>query len=546
MITAVVVHVEPDGAADVFYQPNEITVTLAVGGRTLPGAERVATELAAGFLVRVAPDGRVLGLTLAPGRDPTVRTYASSIAGFMAVVAGPGTLPYEHDEVDVLGPLHARYTVSKDPSVFPGGLAIDKTIAFRRPAKVASHPREQIGASVRTASQTRIRYEVVPSAGTLREVTGTLANETWLGAKLLARDTGELSLRAVANRKATPDELAAFVASARAFEHGVPATLDSNPEQASKLEAEERDLAQGETVAQLAAALRVPGGPVNVKGEELGRVIHTLRALFRTKPESIADARRLLEARTTDPVTFMTFASALAQSDRDAATTALLLVLKGKPALDPARRGTVLELSAVPRPSREVTAALLDVARTDAAPALRETALLVYGVTLGRVSAIDPERTATGIALVAERLQGTEAERVLALRTLGNIGSAGVAAHALPLVTDAAVPVRLAALDALRFVDVSSAREALLRGALDPDPRIRERCITNLEYRPAAADILDRFVDRALHDEDGGVRAVATGAVLRLRGTFETAYAAVERLRREGTADVVALVPRGG
>jgi HEAT repeat protein len=332
----------------------------------------------------------------------------------------------------------------------------------------------------------------------------------------------EVGLRLADARQGPAPDLAGSLARAQG-------SVDSSPVQthrtspAAARARRDRDLLEGRTAADLLAeGARDPSSPA---------VLERLAALFRLKPEAIAEAGAL---RGTEPGAKL-FADALGTAGTPVAVGALTRLLLDPAAPERVRIEAASALARVRSPSAEAIGlplALLDEPR----PALRRAAMLGAG-SLARAGREDHPVECERVEreLSARYAASVEAdERLAILAALGNAAGPAAAEVLEGALADGRPEVRAAAARGLRLASGPEV-DALLAAALsgDADPRVRLAAIFAAGFREVDP-FLEALCAAAAADPAEQVR---TGAVALLRRHLALAPSVRRTLARVAERD---------
>lgn len=318
-------------------------------------------------------------------------------------------------------------------------------------------------------------------------------------------------------------KLGAFEASQGALER---VEMVTTPELAPMAEAWRESDAQvvgTATLADLVDALaKVPSEDRRARAEAMAK----LRADFRLRPEDTQKAAAVVGTTSVDAGKAIT--AALGGAGTPPAQRALVTVVDDARVSLPVRLNASTALLLLEQPTT-ATARELQRQMGDPNEHIRGASSLALGSVLRQLD--DAAAREEALRTLVANFEGTTnpSDRVHALRALGNSGDAQVLPIAWRAYADEVVAIRMAAVDAVRFVSGADA-EALLAKAMleDPEPRVRIEAIEIVTAH--------RFVPKYVTTYDAILRAQQFPLVRR---------AAVQSLSKaSGSPQAIALLQR--
>jgi hypothetical protein len=434
---------------------------------------RVRSDLTRPVLLREAPNGRIVALKAAPGTLASALAVVRSVAAAAQTSRGAaGERTWTAEEDDTAGQFRVRYERAGDRTFTRGKLEclkIDAPHGARAPAAaerriVASNAAIGVSATGALESVTQTEELVVSPGPELPPLT--------------VKGTTRLAL-AQEERTQRPD---AVVARLQGLEWRP--LYKQPPPEAHELEI---DLAKASTYASVAAVLAalrgLPAKAVAADGTDpRTRLAIALSALFRLKPQTVDEARRLLDTGTKQTEFIV---RALATAGTAPAQRLVLSLLGDEP--PPAQRAAGARHPAPARPSalgprggrmRGEILVMLCLARHPSwdlvdglehllsDPTLRGQALLGLGSAAFRLQRENPLLAERILHILETQLDeataaGSFQSARAALRAFGNAGHPEMLGMLHPYLTAPQPEVRAAAVGALRRVDSPQIDELL-------------------------------------------------------------------------------------
>jgi hypothetical protein len=292
----------------------------------------------------------------------------------------------------------------------------------------------------------------------------------------------------------------------------------------------DEELVDGSTLAELLPPLLAPTSDGHPTLAERHAAVERLAALVRLRP----GAAHELETRIASaPAQSLTLAQALGRANCPEARQALRDLATNSAANREARLAAVHALAPDDPEAATLSAmaGLLDAPD----PELREAAVYCYGTALGAWRRRDPVAASPALDALVARLEHSsdDAQRILALRGLGNAADAATLPALRRGLAAPQAPVRNAAVQALRSVmapEVDPAIIAVMRG--DPSADVRAAALFSAGFRDVTT-YADAAAELALHDPSAVVRGASVDLLGRTLATAPRSRTVLEEVARK-------------
>ncbi|WP_375767345.1 HEAT repeat domain-containing protein [Archangium gephyra] len=374
----------------------------------------------------------------------------------------------------------------------------------------------ELDLATRQPRSVRSRVDVALMTGnrTIGQTTGTLALTPDTGAAVSSVDAQALqqSFTAQVSRGGQPGDLAARDADAR-------------------IEARMQREELGEDTWQSLLEKMGAASP------DRARLFLKLKALFLLHPETCRDASKML-ALTQSPneLGFQLVAGALVSAGTPEAQQALVATLEATGDRLAHQRTLSSMLGLLSKPTAQTEAALHALVRDHAQGEIRDTARLALGNAARALQEHEPRRAERlveeGVAFAREAR--TQQERLVAVQTLGNMGSAqGFEAIAKTL-EDPNVAVRQTGASALRFIGTETAERLLLQVATrDEAGSVRGEAVASLSFRPLSPTTVAELQRRVAQEPSETVRQLIVKVLADEVSRYADIRMTLEQLSRE-------------
>lgn len=535
-LTTTVLERRLDGSARVLASLTDLRAELQLNGRPADAPSEAFDALARGFFVDYAPNGAVLGLSVAEDAPAVAARLAAQLVGFLQLVTPKApSRTWETDESDAAGALHARYEWVDDPPSREGDRVLRKTVT-RRSTHRGSGALGRLLESGGSAEASTLAYEVSPARGMLVEAAGALSTAHALGDLRVGGEDSTLLVLLVNEETLAPPALRDLVASIAERSDTTARPLDP-----AKLRDDERRrdhealLGRVDLPAVLADARAHPPPP---QSQDAATYARLLIAAIEVSPEGRARLERALLDTTLHEDAFLPIARAFGDVGSVEAQAILARAIAGRPPRDPGREIAIHSLSRVEAPT-DATLALFESLASDARDPHVDTALFGLGRLVGQLAAIAPARGTPALDRLLARLRDApdDAERARMLEALGNAGSPHVEPELARLRRSESRDVREAAVRAHRLVPTNTARATLLDAMVhDPEASVRHAALEAILLRRPDDAIADAVADRLERDPSEAVKKPAASRLMSLCRRSPRACQHVERLKETGDA----------
>jgi HEAT repeat protein len=304
-------------------------------------------------------------------------------------------------------------------------------------------------------------------------------------------------------------------------------------------EAQLRRIVGGATLDSLIGELNTLPDDGELRGPAKAKVMQRLTALFELDPAAARAASGRITSDSARDV-YSPVIGSLSAAGTPAAVEALAQV-SGDASLDrKIRVDAIAGLGVVEKPAQSGVDQLAQLAQ-DPDAELRSTATLALGTTANHLRANDDPGAERLLDQMRKDVNTTRDpnDRILKLGALGNTGDAGSLAAIEQALASDAVPVRAAAIAALRLIRDARA-DALLATALvkDPAPEVRRSAIFASSFRPLEP-LLSALSYALSRDPVEGVRMDAVRLIGENRDSLPAAAALLGGASRSDPSDQV-------
>jgi HEAT repeat protein len=455
--------------------PSRLVVRTGQGELDDRSRSTVLDALREPFYVAYGRDGAALNTFMSEKLDPTSQATLRTLVSSLQVVVSPERqADWTSRELDTTGSYDAAYRLVAQPASFEKvrrsyvGLGASGGAPQPIPASMRIEPRGQ----TRFALDDRRWIESLSADE-------HLAVHTQQG--LSAVGDLKVTLRFLA-RRSDPGKIGSFSRSRAGLVGAGLADMGVAPE---PREAQLRRIVGDATLDSLIGELNQLPDDGELRGPAKAKVMQRLTALFELDPAAARAARRMISNDSARDVYSPIIGSLSAASTPAAVDT--LAQVSGDASLDrKIRVDAIAGLGVVEKPAQSGVDQLAELAQ-DPDVELRSTATLALGTTAHHLRANDAPAAERLLDQLRKDVTAAREpnDRILKLGALANTGDAG----SLPAIEQAlasdAVPVRAAAVAALRLIRDARA-DALLTTALvkDPAPEVRRRAIFASSFRP--------------------------------------------------------------
>lgn len=453
-----------------------------------PAAERGA-GIETPFYLTLAKDGAWRRADFVRGVSADARRVQQTLASILQIVrADDESHAWERVETDATGEFCSTYSWQGEK------LAKSKVRYLRLKTPTGFVSVEDIG-SYDVTSTTRVEID---GTGFPRAVDSSEKAETALG-----NDRLHVSSSATAKLVATSSS-PALVGSFEAARGAFDPDADGLAEAAKRARrTADESITHGVDFGSLHAAAAREGAA------EQAHAVVQMAALFRVRPETIAEARAALRRAPTGPEA-RSILGALGGAGTPEAHRALGDVLSASDLPRETRQGAAMALG-MGDATAEARGALRDAARSND-PEIASAATLALGAQIHRAG--DGEDRAEAVDALVARLRAATSsdEKILCLDALGNAGIVRTLPAILPLAADGDSLVRAAAITALRFMIDPRASAALSVSLADREPRVRLAAADALLHQPVAP-FVQQLAFVLQHEEAPVVRVAVVRAL---------------------------------
>jgi HEAT repeat protein len=431
-----------------------------------PGASsELARGLARPFYFTVSPSGEMGSFSFARELPIEVRSQLKELATSLQLVAPPDHgEAWRTTEQDVSGEYEVAYAV-KEGRVHKTKAQLLRT---RVPGGLAPLPGEA-SYSVKSSADFHLDPSGWPSAAASTDS----VDMTLGGIRMASRSATSATLVA---RESHPELVGASC--------GAP---DCEPEAASDAAyaararaSADRNLVDGKTFSQLHGDLS--SQDVRARNQTQAR----LRALFRTDPRAVEEARVALLGGKLGVEEGKRITAALGGADTPEAQRALTSVLRSADVAPLRKMDAAIALGQTKHPTEDTVAALKE-AMASQEKVVSSTSALAAGAVV-RILNEAQGNSQDIVQMLSEKLaQATsDGERALYLKALGNTGDDRALPAIQPFFTHDSVELRAIAVYSLRFLRGTPAEQFLLEAIEVNVPQIRDAAVHALADRPLA------------------------------------------------------------
>ncbi len=495
-------------------------VVLVIGGQPLLDALTMKSDLEHPVFVDVDRQGRMETLRFAPEVGELSRhSWRSLLSGIQCVVPedADASAAYEAWEDAPMGRCRAVYQPDADaPRGTIGILKSRQEYQAQAKKLMPNAP----GTTIHPGGELRIAFD--PRLGQIRSLTGTELMILKAGGKIISRSEATISLEFVKRDVLAPADLVRIGALDREHERSQPAEslVAAVASPRTRLLAQKQELGDDTSETVLANLARAENS-AEPQGSQTPLYLK-IKALVAVHPETSPRFAELLHKAELQSLTMRLVPTALAAIGHPEAQTALVDVLRRRQSDEASVAYLVPILARLKSPSPEAENALRHLAHS-ASPAIMAIAELGLGSMAGHLKATAPQRSAGIVSGFVQELKSVGSEERLThlLLVLGNSGASDALPAIQEQVRNKSVGVRVAAVAALRFIEIDQAEILMLEAlASDADAEVREAVVHALPYRAMNDRTFRALATTCQSDKGVGVRLAALNFLWQLREQF--------------------------
>ena len=466
-------------------------------------------ELAIPFFVERDYEGAIQALYFERGTGAVARGILKTAVALRQVAVRPGR-EWTTKEQDPTGEYEARYARGDD------SLAIQKVrVKYTRLSTARGLRQVSDVGSAEIKDRTRIR---LTAQGDLESLASTILTEVQVGKdmpRVEAKLVGSFVFR---DRRVDASSAGDFDRKRGELERVEMITMPAITATAdAQRESDEQTVGPSTLVDMTKELARLPVEDEKARADAMAR----LRADFRLRPEDTARAIRFVQAAPVEDGKAMT--AALGGAGTAMAQRALVGIVDDPRTALPVRLNASAALLLLEHPAPEIVAEL-ERQLTDPHLDIRGASSLALGAVVRKLGDDAKAARAHGLDTLTTALAAaqTPAERALGLRALGNSGDPRVVDLARLALEDPSAEVRIAAVNAVRFVPAMDADD-LLRTAMltDADPHVRRKAVDTVTGYRFAPAYFQAFQTILSEDDVALVRRAVAQSLAKVRTTPE-------------------------
>lgn len=240
---------------------------------------------------------------------------------------------------------------------------------------------------------------------------------------------------------------------------------------------------------------------------EVTKVGQKISALLYLDPKRAEEFGQLLDGYAFDDARRLTILAALSDNGSPEAQAALINAFGRSEHGSRSQVGMLFNIAIVDEPTPETETFFRELTESSNNTDIKTKAYFSLGIIAGNLRVNEHERTMRIFQEVKTKLEtaSTNDDKIVLIKTIGNMGLPEQVETLKPLLKDPNTEYKVEAINALRLVDTSEAKQLVLDFATDSDERTRETAVASLGFTPGNREELEVYKTQLFKETNLGV-----------------------------------------